>query len=119
MCLSRASESGCCAYTAVPSRFDLLLVDKMHTVVGMRVQMHYLAQLLQKVDIEVEMDKALQEQAEQAAAAAAAESLGSLELPQGRPSPSDGPTRQDDIAGPLFPARPPTVASPASVTYLQ
>ncbi|CAL8461792.1 g1323 [Coccomyxa elongata] len=71
-------------------------------------KMHYLAQLLQKVDIEVEMDKALQEQAEQAAAAAAAESLGSLELPQGRPSPSDGPTRQDDIAGPLFPARPPT-----------
>ncbi len=79
----------------------------MHKVVGMCMQMHYLAHLLRKVDIAVDMDKVLEEQAAQAAAA---ESLGSLELPQGRPSPSDGPTRQDDIAGPLFPAQPPTVA---------
>lgn len=85
---------------------------KVHKVVVMRVQMHYLAQMLRKVDIAVDMDKVLEEQAAQAAAA---ESLGSLELPQGRPSASDGPTRQDDIAGPLFPAQPPSVPSHASV----
>ncbi|KAK9908644.1 hypothetical protein WJX75_000861 [Coccomyxa subellipsoidea] len=66
-------------------------------------KMQYLTQMLRKVDIVVEVDELLQEREE---AAAGAESLGSLELPQGRPSPSDGPTRQDDIAGPNFPAQP-------------
>ncbi len=81
--------------------------------------MQYLGQLLRKVDIVVEVDELLRErESAEAEAAAGAESLGSLELPQGRPSPSDGPTRQDDIAGPNFPAQPTTwVTSPHLIPW--
>lgn len=103
----RRHKASRCRCTSVPSTSHMQ--DAQGRGVG--VQMHYLAHLLRKVDIAVDMDKVLQEQAAQAAAA---ESLGSLELPQGRPSPSDGPTRQDDIAGPLFPAQPPMVSQSVS-----
>lgn len=76
-------------------------------------QMHYIATLLRKVDIEVDLERTLQALEGRAAAA---ESLGSLELPHGRPSPSDGPSRQDDIASPNLPSfvRPPPPPRPAS-----
>jgi len=63
--------------------------------------MHYIATLLRRVDIEVDLERTLQALEDRAAAV---ESLGSLELPHGRPSPSDGPSRQDDIARPNLPS---------------
>lgn len=69
-------------------------------------QVQYLSQMLAKVGIVVNPP---QQNDWIANELPTAQSLGSLDLPQGRPSASDGPTRQGEAPGTNFPALPKVV----------